>query len=198
MSIEQAIENGVRGGRNFMSRIFYRNIFYAVVVLHGALLLASLNAPKEDGSEDVRYQNCALVGADALTPCPALTDDTENQNQQIFNISVALTAVNGLLLLWSILNHWGFGAEEHTEMFRFVIAATNIGLLSGIVGWFNMDNEALLADANVENSVYFKDTFNPFAVAVAGVSIVTVEAVVFQLLNVLLFKGRCDKSKQTV
>ena len=173
------------------ARVFYNNIVYLAMTLLGALVLASLNA--EEGDNDprtARYELCRLDGSTGnSSSCPTLNDDQEYQLLQLFNISVSIVVVNVLCFIWSVATHWGYGIETHF-MVQWALSAVNLGLFSGLVGWYNA-SEGLAEEANIENNVYFTD-FNPYAVAIVGVVAGVLDLVLFNALKLGVFKARCD------
>lgn len=179
----------------FTARVFYTNILYLTMTLLSALVCAALNAPF-DGNGGPRFEQCALGGADADTPdgCAnvgALTDDQANQNQQLFNISLATAIVNGLLFGFSVLHHFDYGASLK-ENLQPVASLVNIGLFAGLVGWFNATefaDDAAYTD-NLENNVFFSD-YDSRAIAVVGLVAAVADTVLFNALNMFYFKENC-------
>jgi hypothetical protein len=183
------------------ARVFYTNILYLTMTLLAALVCAALNAPF--GADDKpRFEQCALGGADAQSTCAnegALTDAEANQNQQLFNISLATAIVNGLLAAFSVLNHfpkdcgkatsgWGMSLAFNLQP---VFSLVNIGIFAGLVGWFNA-TEATDAEyeANLENNVFFSD-YDSRAIAMVGLVAGVVDTVLFHGLNMFYFKDNC-------
>ena len=153
-------------------------------------IVGNLNAHQGDSDDhEARYLNCALVGAKADHECPALTDETEDQNQQLFNIGVATIILNVIFLLWSIAAHWDFGLKVHF-LLQWVFSAVNVGLFAGLVGWFNA-SEGLFEEENLENSVFFKDQADPYVLAVIPLILGVLDLVLFNVLNLSVFKDRC-------
>jgi len=173
------------------ARVFYNNIVYVAMTLLGALVLASLNAEVGDDDPRVaRYEVCALEGStNNASACPKINDDQEYQLLQLFNISVSIVVINILCFIWSVATHWGYGIETHF-MLQWALSAVNLGLLSGVVGWYNA-SEGLTEEANLENNIYFVD-FNPYAVAIVGVVAGVLDLVLFNALKLGVFKSRCD------
>ena len=184
------------------ARVFYTNILYLTMTLLAALVCAALNAPF--GADDKpRFEQCQLGGADAQTAdgCVSLDPDSDqaNQNQQLFNISLATAIVNGLLAAFSVLNHfpkdcgkatsgWGMSLAFNLQP---VFSLVNIGLFAGLVGWFNA-TEATDAEyeANLENNVFFSD-YDSRAIAMVGLVAGVVDTVLFHGLNMFYFKDNC-------
>lgn len=191
------------------ARVFYNNIVYLSMLLLGVLVLASLNASVGDGDDAVaRYTECALemsanVAArlkeakDDIDPVcvkffsegDVTAEDQEHQLLQLFNISVSIVVINILCFVWSVATHWGYGIETHF-MVQWSLSAINLGLFSGLVGWYNA-SENLSVDVNLEHNVYFSD-FNPYAVAIVGVVAGVLDLVLFNALKLGYFKARCD------
>lgn len=177
------------------ARVFYTNILYLTMTLLSALICAALNAPF-GADDEPRFEQCALGGADANTAdgCAnngSLTDDEANQNQQLFNISLATSIVNGLLFAYSVLNHWGYGINLNFNL-QAVFSLVNVGLFAGLVGWFNATEFADTAayEANLENNVFFSD-YDSRAIAVVGLVAGILDTVLFHGLNMFYFKERC-------
>lgn len=196
------------------ARVFYNNIVYLSMLLLGVLVLASLNASVGEGDDAVaRYTKCALempvprneksmpaasrrqLHDDNDAYCvpfglgDVTEDDQEHQLLQLFNISVSIVVINILCFVWSVATHWGYGMDAHF-MVQWALSAVNLGLFSGLVGWYNA-SENLSVDANLENNVYFSD-FNPYSVAIVGVVAGVLDLVVFNALKLGYFKARCD------
>jgi len=176
------------------ARVFYLHILYVVMLGLGAGILGNFNSEYgDDDNHEHRYLNCALVGATNGSACPALNDDTTDQNNQIFNLSVAVVVLNSLYLIWSVSNHWGFLIHVHF-MLQWVFSAVNVGVFAGVVGWFNA-TDGLFEEANLENSEFFKDQASPYALAVIALVLGILDLVIFNVLNLTIFKGRCDHKK---
>lgn len=175
------------------ARVFYTNILYLTMGVLATLIAANLNAEYKDG---VRFEQCALVGStDANSACAAegaLTEDQLNQNQQLFNISLATAIVNGLLFVVSVANHWGYAIALHFRL-QGVLSLVNVGLFAGLVGWFNAAEagDAAATELNLENNIYYQD-YNPFAIAVVGLVAGVLDTVIFNSLNMFYFNGRCN------
>jgi hypothetical protein len=54
------------------------------------------------------------------------------------------------------------------------------------------DGAKLLATANLENSVYFKDTFNPYIAAAFGLGFSLIDAVVGSIIIYRVYGKRCN------
>ena len=179
------------------ARVFYINILYLTMALLSALVCAALNAPYGNDDEP-RFEQCALGGATANDVCPqggnnALTDAEANQNQQLFNISLATSIVNGLLFGWSVLNHFGQGNGIGTHFdLQPLFSLVNVGLFAGLVGWFNATDFATdaLYTENLENNIIYSD-YDSRAIAVVGLIAGVLDTVLFNALNYFYFKGRC-------
>ena len=165
------------------ARVFYLHILYVVMLGLGAGILGNFNAEygDDDDNHEHRYLNCALVGATNGSGCPALNDDTTDQNNQIFNLSVAVVVLNSLYLIWSVANHWGFLIHVHF-MLQWVFSAVNVGVFAGVVGWFNA-SDGVFEEANLENSEFFKDQASPYALAVIALVLGILDLVIFNVLN---------------
>lgn len=178
----------------FSARVFYTNILYLTMTLLSALICAALNAPF-GADENPRFEQCQLGGADAQTAdgCVALVADSDeaNQNQQLFNISLATAIVNGLLFGFSVLHHYDYGASLK-ENLQPVASLVNIGLFAGLVGWFNATEFADDAayTANLENNVFFTD-YDSRAIAMVGLVAAVADTVLFNLLYYFYFGDRC-------
>lgn len=180
------------------------------MTLLGALILAALNAPV-GADDEPRYLKCQLGGSTATDPartepeCVALVADSdpEIQNHNVFNISVAVVTVSGLLFVWSLLNHGiheksgqatGCGVSLHFRL-EALFSLVQVGLFAGLVGWFNMtefaDDDAYVA--NLENNVFFSD-YNPRTIAIVGLVAGIADTVGFNLLNQFVFGNRCSLS----
>ena len=177
------------------ARIFYNNIVYLTMGLLGALVCAALNAEYGAG---VRFDQCALSGTPAADGCApfaagAAGDEQKEQQQQLFNISLATSIVNGLFFALSVLTQFNRFESLRSMMIKgqMALSLVNVGLFSGLVGWFNAtDHDDLLSEANLENNIYFLD-YNPFVVAVAGVTLGVLDTVLFNILDYTVFKDRC-------
>lgn len=181
-----------------MARVFYTNVLYAAMTLLAALVCAALNAEYDDnGTKGPRFEACAVGSADGSELCPALDDDSTNQNQQLFNISLATAILNGLLFLWSVLTHWGksFGIALAFRL-QLVFSLVNVGLFAGLVGWFNAtkfdDSDAF--EANAENNVFYQD-YNPYIISIVGLVAGCLDTVLFHALDRFYFKASCAASQ---
>ena len=192
------------------AHVVYLNVLYGTMTLLSALTLAALNAP-QGADEEPRYLTCQLGGSTATDParvepeCVALIADSDEaiQNQNLFNISVAIMVISGSLFLWSLLNHGlqeigvpegqrtGCGTSIHF-MLQNVFSLVQIGLFAGLVGWFNAtefaDDDAYVA--NLENNVFYDD-YNPRTVALVGLIAGILDIVGYNLLDKLVLKGNC-------
>jgi hypothetical protein len=177
------------------ARVFYLNVLYLTMALLSALTCAALNAPY-GADDEPRFEQCALGGATAQAVCAnvgALTDDEANQNQQLFNISLATAIVNSLLFAWSAVNHFGEGNGIGTHFdLQPLFSIVNIGLFAGLVGWFNATTFATDADyiTNLENNVVYSD-YDSRAIVVVGLIAGVLDLVLFNALNYFYFKGSC-------
>lgn len=196
-----------KGNNGILSHVVYLNVLYGTMTLLGILILAALNAPV-GADDEPRYLKCQLNGATATTPartepeCVALVadSDAEVQNQNLFNISVSVVVVSGLLFVWSLLNH---GLHEKSDSpggcniglhFKLepLFSLVQVGLFAGLVGWFAMVEEDDAAyEANVENNVFYSD-YNPRTIALVGLIAGILDVVGFNLLDKVVFKGRCS------
>jgi len=177
------------------ARVFYNNIIYLFMTLFGALVLASLNADTAKEGEDweARYTKCSLDGSVGTnSTCPGQTQGQSDQLLQLFNISVAVVVINILLLVLSIATHWGYGIALQF-MLQPVFSLVNLGLFSGLVGWFNF-SDGISEDLNTQFNVYFQD-YNPYVVAIFGLVAGILDTVVFTTLKFFYFKERCDAGK---
>lgn len=193
------------------ARGYYNNIIYLMMLLLGSLVLGALNQtvtvdPGDGlGKEDVAaYTKCNLVGAsnasldltadEDATECVALVTefDAENQNLQLFNISTAVVVINVLAFIWSVAAHWDDFIGLHQKL-QWVVSAVNLGLFAGLVGWFVAQDGLNEAD-NINYNVFFGQ-YNPYAVAVTGLVFGVLDLVLFNVLNMLVFKGDCTYNK---
>lgn len=189
------------------ARGYYNNVIYLMMLLLGSLVLGALNQTVTLGTEDVAaYTKCNLVGAsntsltellkkdEDATECVALiTDsDAENQNMQLFNIATAVVVINVLGFIWSVAAHWDDFIGLHQKL-QWVVSAVNLGLFSGLVGWFLAQDGLNEAD-NIDYNVFFGQ-YNPYAVAVTGLVFGVLDLVLFNVLNMLVFKGDCTYNK---
>jgi len=174
----------------FTARMFYLNILFATMVFLSALFSGTLGASYEgsDGNKTARYETCALAGAGVGTACPAITAD-DTTGSTLFDIGVATAVVNGGLFVWSVLAHWDMGADILSKG-QILVSLLNIGLFAGLVGNLNSVDDILL-DVNVENNVFFSGA-NPYMLAVAGLVFGVADIVIFNALNMLYFKSKCD------
>jgi len=178
------------------ARCFYTNVLYVTMLLLGALTLSSLNMEEGVGDAAVpRYTTCGLIGATSKDDkCPSLEtgSDEEEQLLLLFNIAVSTVVFNVLTFLLSLSSHWDYGTELHFNIQVF-ISVINIGLFSGLVGWFNASAKQTEAQItlNYANNVYYQ-SFDPYAVVVVGVVLGVLDLVIFNSLNLKVFSGRCD------
>ena len=187
------------------ARGYYNNIIYLMMLLLGSLVLGALNQTVTVGDEDVAaYTKCNLVGAsnasldltadEDATECVALVaeSDAENQNLQLFNIATAVVVINVLAFIWSVAAHWDDFIGLHQRL-QWVVSAVNLGLFAGLVGWFVAQDGLNEAD-NIDYNVFFGQ-YNPYAVAVTGLVFGVLDLVLFNVLNMLVFKGDCTYNK---
>ena len=194
------------------ARGYYNNIIYLMMLLLGSLVLGALNQtvtvdPGDGlGKEDVAaYTKCNLVGAsnaslvellkkdeDARECVTFADDDAENQNMQLFNIATAVVVINVLGFIWSVAAHWDDFIGLHQKL-QWVVSAVNLGLFAGLVGWFVAQDGLNEAD-NINYNVFFGQ-YNPYAVAVTGLVFGVLDLVLFNVLNMLVFKGDCTYNK---
>ena len=187
------------------ARGYYNNIIYLMMLLLGSLVLGALNQTVTVGDEDVAaYTSCNLVGAsnasldltadEDATECVTLGagSDEENQNLQLFNISTAVVVINVLAFIWSVAAHWDDFIGLHQRL-QWVVSAVNLGLFAGLVGWFVAQDGLNEAD-NIDYNVFFGQ-YNPYAVAVTGLVFGVLDLVLFNVLNMLVFKGDCTYNK---
>lgn len=195
------------------ARGYYNNIIYLMMLLLGSLVLGALNqtvtVESAPGTEEdvAAYTRCNLVGAsnktllellkkdEDATQCVefvSLESDPENQNLQLFNISTAVVVINVLAFIWSVAAHWDDFIGLHQKL-QWVVSAVNLGLFAGLVGWFVAQDGLNEAD-NIEYNVFFGQ-YNPYAVAVTGLVFGVLDLVLFNVLNMLVFKGDCTYNK---
>ncbi len=195
------------------ARGYYNNVVYLMMLLLGSLVLGALNQtvtvdPGDGlGEEDVAaYTKCDLVGASNATLLDLLKkdedatqcvgfkpdSDAENQNLQLFNISTAVVVINVLAFIWSVAAHWDDFIGLHQRL-QWVVSAVNLGLFAGLVGWFVAQDGLNEAD-NIDYNVFFGQ-YNPYAVAVTGLVFGVLDLVLFNVLNMLVFKGDCTYNK---
>lgn len=187
------------------ARGYYNNVVYLMMLLLGSLVLGALNQTVTVDDDDVAaYTKCNLVGAsnDTLdltadedaTECVIFKpeSDAENQNLQLFNISTAVVVINVLAFIWSVAAHWDDFIGLHQRL-QWVVSAVNLGLFAGLVGWFLAQDGLNEAD-NIKYNVFFGQ-YNPYAVAVTGVVFGVLDLVLFNVLNMLVFKGDCTYNK---
>ena len=171
-------------------RAYYMGV---TALIYGGLttgLVGILNAPVSDGSEDHRYQECALQGATAQLACPPATADDKVQNETIFGISIAAMVINLLVVVYLLATMTSPKWSARIFNVQMVLEAINVGLFAGLVGWFNA-SENLLDEANVENSVFFGEG-NVFIIAVFGLVMAVADVVLFNLLKFCYFGASCD------
>ena len=171
-------------------RAYYMGVTALVYGGLSAGLVGILDAPVSDGSEDHRYQECALQGATAQLACPPATPDDKTQNETIFGISIAAMVINLLVVLYLLATMNSTKWSARIFSVQMVLEAINVGLFAGLVGWFNA-SENLLDEANVENSVFFGEG-NVFIIAVFGLVMAVADVLLFNLLKFFYFGARCD------
>ncbi len=177
------------------ARVFYLNVLYLTMALLSALVCAALNTPY-GGDDEPRFEQCALGGATAQAVCAHvghLTDDEANQNQQLFNISLATAIVNSLLFAWSAVNHFGEGNGIGTHFdLQPLFSIVNVGLFAGLVGWFNATTfaDATAYTTNLENNIVYSD-YDSRAIVVLGLIAAVLDTVLFNALNYFYFKNSC-------
>lgn len=191
------------------ARGYYNNIIYLMMLLLGSLVLGALNQTVTLGDDDVAaYTKCNLVGAsnksktmmdllkedEDATECVIFDaeSDAENQNMQLFNIAAAVVVINVLGFIWSVAAHWDDFIALHQKL-QWVVSAVNLGLFAGLVGWF-MAQDGLNEADNIDYNVFFGQ-YNPYAVAVTGLVFGVLDLVLFNVLNMLVFKGDCTYNK---
>lgn len=187
-------------------RAWYNNVVYTLMLLLGALTLASLNQDVQTSTADdadylYAYKNCDLKGATAVdgdtaaVTCPNLAEDSDeaHQLQQIFNITVAIVVVNSIFWIVGIAAHW-ITFTAYAQTLQWPMSIINIGLFGGLLGWFNSFGEDLTTEANLENSVFFKD-YNIYTIAIVGTVLAIADLVVFGALYRMYFNGPCTEEK---
>lgn len=188
------------------ARGYYNNIIYLMMLLLGSLVLGALNQTAPDTEDVAAYTRCNLVGAinmsktmmdpldEDATQCVALAagSPAENQNLQLFNIAAAVVVINVLGFIWSVAAHWDDFIALHQKL-QWVVSAVNLGLFAGLVGWF-LAQDDLNEAVNLEYNVFFGQ-YNPYAVAVTGLVFGVLDLVLFNVLNMLVFKGDCTYNK---
>lgn len=190
------------------ARGYYNNIIYLIMLLLGSLVLGALNQTVTVDEEDVAaYTKCNLVGAsnetlldllkkdEDATQCVLIhpsEDSVQNQNLQLFNISTAVVVINVLAFIWSVAAHWDDFIGLHQRL-QWVVSTVNLGLFAGLVGWFVAQDGLNEAD-NIDYNVFFGQ-YNPYAVAVTGLVFGILDLVLFNVLNMLVFKGDCTYNK---
>ena len=174
---------------------------YAVFLLLGALVWASFTA--EQGVDKLRKDECALFGADAQNPCVAPSADQLTQNETLYGLGVAVTIINAALMVLSLFTHLHPDTDnlvcatfQYHGVFRALTCILNIALFAGLVGVFREDDDdnngaKLLAEDNLENNVYFKDTFDPYAASAAGLGISLLDAVLGSIVIFWVYGKRC-------
>lgn len=186
-------------------RSWVLHVKYVVIIALSALVWASLVATLKDGAgKDVlRKDECALYGALDAAGCARINDATDlgkeqlDQNNLIHQFAISGAIINALLLVHSAFTHESnLQARIHYNwVFKSLVLIINVILFSLMVGYFRLDNKddngaELLAEANLENNVYFKDTFNPYAAAAAGLVFVLAEFLVSTIF-ICLYGKRC-------
>ena len=180
---------------------------YGVFVLLGALVWASLMADYGTGADaGPRKDHCRLFGASAKLDCPALEDgsDQASQNETIYGLGVAVAVINAGLLVLSLFTHLHPKDDQrrcsqiqYNGFFRFLTCAINVALFVALIVSFRDDDDKndgakLLAKANLENSVYFKDTFDPYIAAAFGLGFSLIDAVVGSYVIFGFYGTRCS------
>ena len=187
-------------GTTFRSVVLH--LKYVVFVLLGALVWGSFVA--EQAKDVMRKDKCGLFGStDVASTCPALTDATTTQNETLYGLGVSVAIINAVLLLLSFFTHLDPKTDnrvcatfQYHIVVRLLTAIVNIGLFAGLVGVFREDDDdnngaKLLAEANLKNNIYFKDTFNPYGAAASGLAISLVDAVVGTFVIFYVYGNRC-------
>lgn len=173
------------------ARAFYMGLGSVVYGGLAAGLVGILDAPVSDGSEDHRYQECALAGASPGDACPAPSADDETQNEMIFGISIAVVVVNFMIVLYLLATMNSTKWSNRIFKVQAGLEAINVGLFAGIVGWFNASDD-LLDAANVENSVFFGEG-NVWLIALFGLIMACVDAAFFWGFKMSCdAKGKCE------
>ena len=157
---------------------------------------AGVTAKDATCSEGLYNTNTELCDVASATLIPGIsteqatkrTETAESQQElmdQIFNISLAVAIINGLLFAHSVIMHFSkkFGIDMHFK-FQWVCSIVNLGLFAGLVGWLNSVTDIQEA-VNVENNVYFVDA-NLFLVAVSGVVLTTLDTIGSNLIVYVL------------
>ena len=173
---------------------------YAVFVLLGALVWASFTA--EQGVDKLRKDECALFGA-FNNSCVVPSAEQLTQNETLYGLGVAVTIINAALMVLSLFTHLDPATDnlvcatfQYHGVFRVLTCILNIALFAGLVGVFREDDDdnngaKLLAEDNLENNVYFKDTFDPYAAAASGLGISLLDAVLGSIVIFWVYGKRC-------
>ena len=187
--------------RGTIFRSVVLHLKYVVFVLLGALVWASFVA--EQSKDVMRKDQCRLFGASNETMCVTLTPATTTQNETLYGLGVSVAIINAVLLLLSFFTHLDPKTDnsvcatfQYNIVFRLLTAVVNIGLFAGLVGVFREDDDdnngaKLLAEANLKNNIYFKDTFNPYAAAASGLAISLVDAIIGTFVIFYVYGKRC-------
>lgn len=193
-------------GTTFRSVVLH--LKYVLFVLLGALVWAAFVA--EEGTDTLRKDKCGLFGStDANSSCPAVTDAQHSQNETLYGLAISVAIINAILFLLSLFTHLDPRTDnrvcatfQYHLVFRLLTAAVNVGLFAALVSVFREDDDdnngaKLLADENLKNNVYFKDTFNPYGAAASGLAISVVDAVVGTFIIFYVYGNRCAVPSQS-
>lgn len=170
---------------------------YTIFALLGALVWHSFVAEQGTG---LRKDTCGLYG-NLTNGCAAATDAQKTQNETLYGMAISVTILNVGLFLLSVFTHFRsveMCAKVHYHWaFRTFVCVLNIGLFAVLVGVFREDDDdnngaKLLTVANLKDNVYFKETFNPYAVASSGLALVLLDSVLTTGLIFGLYKDRCN------
>ena len=126
--------------------------------------------------------------AECVHPHDGLTEEDEDQNNHLFNITVAIVVINTLAFVWSIAAHWDDFIELQQKS-QWVVSIINLGLFAGNVGWL-MSQDGLL-DALNDNNIFLVGLVNVYAVNVVGLIFSVLDFVLFGILDMAVFKGEC-------
>jgi len=192
-------------------RSWVLHVKYVVIIALSALVWASLVATLKDsaGNDVSRKDECALYGSLDATGCARIDDATDlgkeqlDQNGLLHQFAISGAIINALLLVHSVFTHESaLQARIHYNwVFKALVLVINVILFSLMVGYFRQDDKdsngaELLAEANLENNVYFKDTFNPYTAAAAGLVFVLVEFLTSAVF-ICRYGKRCRASGST-
>ena len=173
---------------------------YILFILLGGLVWASFTVEQGTG---IRKDECGLYGT-LTNGCAAVTAAQKTQNETLYGLAISVTILNaGLLLLSIFTHHYGTCAKvQYHIVFRVLVSVVNIGLFAALVSVFREDDDdnngaKLLTDANLENNVYFKETFNPYASASSGLALVLLDAVLGTGIIYGLYGERCKAPDNT-